>query len=206
LTVIEDKWREGRLRPLQGNAPPDRPVSRGVLSFRSVCDSAFSATSPFQTTTPGPSVCVFEAWRNLSGPMWLQNQNQTPGRDRAASRWSAPSPGSRTRRENHAPSHRPQMSSGRLFLDRVGRHQSPSPLHRHTKINTHLQSPEDKHDISTLPGGRHFYFALTPKTSCLTRTPRRDEIQIDVAQEVKPLAMRRMEADRRCACTACKAV
>ena len=23
------------------------------------------------------------------------------------------------------------MSSGRLFLDRVGRHQSPSPLHRH---------------------------------------------------------------------------
>ena len=24
-----------------------------------------------------------------------------------------------------------QMSSGRLFLDRVGRHQSPSPLHRH---------------------------------------------------------------------------
>lgn len=25
------------------------------------------------------------------------------------------------------------MSSGRLFLDRVGRHQSPSPLHRHGK-------------------------------------------------------------------------
>ena len=25
------------------------------------------------------------------------------------------------------------MSSGRLFLDRVGRHQSPSPLHRHTQ-------------------------------------------------------------------------
>jgi hypothetical protein len=74
------------------------------------------------------SVCVFKAWRNLSGPMGLQHQNQTLGRDRAASRWSAPSPGKRTRREDHAPSHRPQMSSGRLFLDRVGRHQSPSPL------------------------------------------------------------------------------
>jgi hypothetical protein len=29
----------------------------------------------------------------------------------------------------------------------------------------------------------------------LTRAPRRDQIQIDVAQGVKPLAMRRMEAD-----------
>jgi hypothetical protein len=28
-----------------------------------------------------------------------------------------------------------QMSSGRLFLDRVGRHQSPSPLHRHSQHN-----------------------------------------------------------------------
>jgi hypothetical protein len=27
------------------------------------------------------------------------------------------------------------MSSGRLFLDRVGRHQSPSPLHRHGHHN-----------------------------------------------------------------------
>jgi hypothetical protein len=46
-----------------------------------------------------------------------------------------PSPGKRTRREDHVPSHRPQMSSGRLFLDRVGRHQSPSPLHRHIQNN-----------------------------------------------------------------------
>jgi len=45
------------------------------------------------------------------------------GRDRAASRWSAPSPAIRTCREDHAPSHRPQMSSGRLFLDRVASQQ-----------------------------------------------------------------------------------
>jgi hypothetical protein len=42
------------------------------------------------------------------------------------------------------------MSSDRLFLDRVGRHQSPSPLHRHEQINTHSQVPMQKGDISTL--------------------------------------------------------
>src|SRR5262245_51897019 len=41
---------------------------------------------------------------------------QSPGRDGR----SAPYPSS-------------TMSSDRLFLDRVGRHQSPSPLHRHTQ-------------------------------------------------------------------------
>ena len=33
------------------------------------------------------------------------------------------------------------MSSGRLFLDRVGRHQSPSPLHRHGQHNS-IARPE----------------------------------------------------------------
>ena len=33
------------------------------------------------------------------------------------------------------PSPSSAMSSGRLFLDRVGRHQSPSPLHRHSQHN-----------------------------------------------------------------------
>jgi hypothetical protein len=52
-------------------------------------------------------------------------------------------------------------SSGRLFLDRVGRHQSPSPLHRHSHTNTHFSQAPAKGDISTLPAGGHFYFALT---------------------------------------------
>ena len=72
-----------------------------------------------------------------------------------------------TRREDHAPSHRPQMSSDRLFLDQVGRHQSPSPLHRHTQNNMHSAEPRVKGDISTLPGRGHFYFALTLKLSSL---------------------------------------
>jgi hypothetical protein len=35
-------------------------------------------------------------------------------------------------------------SSGRLFLDRVGRHQRPSPLHRHTQFNMQFHKPRQK--------------------------------------------------------------
>ena len=45
------------------------------------------------------------------------------------------------------------MSSGRLSLDRVGRHQSPSPFHRHEQINTHAKRPRRKGDVSTLQRG-----------------------------------------------------
>ena len=148
---------------MPGNSPHDRLVSRGICSLRRVCDDPFP-TTPFpqlQTTIPGPPVCVFKAWRNLSGPMGFQSQNQTPGRNRASSSRSAPSPGKRTRREDHAPSHRPQMSSGRLFLDRVARQHCPSPLHRHTQINMHSSDNQAEGDISTLPAWGHFYFALT---------------------------------------------
>ncbi len=161
------KWREGKVRPVPGNSPHDRLVSR-ILSPRRICDDPFPAT-PFpqlHTTILRRLVCVLKAWRNLSGPMWFQSQsqNQTLGRDRAASRWSAPGPGKRTCREDHALSHRPQMSSGRLFLDRVARQQSPSPLHRHPQINTSSSEPWGKGDISTLLGRGHFYFALTRVT------------------------------------------
>ena len=89
------------------------------------------------------------------------NQNQTLGWDRTASRWSAPSPGKRTCREDHAPSHRPQMSSDRLFLDRVARQHCPSPLHRHAQTTTPPRPARRKPDISTLQRIGHFYFALT---------------------------------------------
>ena len=165
MNWIRREWREGKVRPIPGNSPHDRLVSRGIFSPRRICDDAFSATPlpQLQSARPRRPVCVFKAWRNLSGPMWFktQKQNQTPGRGRAASRWSAPSPGSRTCREDHAPSHRPQMSSGRLFLDRVARQQSPSPLHRLPQNNMHSLDARDKGDISILPGRGHFYFALT---------------------------------------------
>src|SRR5580693_6375735 len=131
------QWREGESSLVTGNLSA-RPAGKPGSLFakerlrRSLLRHCLIATAKY----PEPSKCVFKAWRNLSGPMWFQNQNQTPGRDRAASRWSAPGPGRRTRREDHVPSHRPQMSSGRLFLDRVARQQCPSPLHRHPDRKT----------------------------------------------------------------------
>ena len=165
MSSILGEWREGKVRPIPGNAPHARPVSRGIFSLWSICDDPYPATRFPQQLVPGARYAFFKASRNLSGPMGFQNQNQIqnqlPGRDHTTSRWSAPSPGKRTRREDHALSHRPQMSSGRLFLDRVARQHCPSPLHRHEQINTHSSGGYAKDDISTLPGTRHFYFALT---------------------------------------------
>jgi hypothetical protein len=131
-----------------------RPAGKpGILSsLWRICDDAFSATVPpwLQRTILGAQYAFSEAWRNLSGPMWFPKQNQTLGRDRVASRRSAPGPGKRTRREDHVPSHRPQMSSGRLFLDRVARQHCPSPLYRRPQHNMHFSHGPGKGDISTL--------------------------------------------------------
>src|SRR5260370_2413942 len=122
--------------------------------------------------TEGPQYAFLKAWRNVSGPMGFPNQNQTLGWEPTASRWSAPGPGKRTRREDHALSHRPQMSSDRLFLDRVARQHCPSPLHRHTQINMHSSDAQAEGDISTLPAWGHFYFALTQRPWNLARCVR----------------------------------
>jgi hypothetical protein len=118
----------------------------------------------YQRTILGAQYAFSKAWRNLSGPMGFdfknQSQNQILGRDQTASRWSVPNPGKKTRREEHALSHRPQMSSGRLFLDRVGRHQSPSPLRRHAQTTTHFPRGTSKPELSTLLGSGTFYFAV----------------------------------------------
>ena len=161
MNTVLGEWREGKVRPIPGNAPHDRPVSRGIVSSKSICDDPFLATRFPQLSIPGARYAFSKAWRNLSGPMGFPNPNQTLTRQPTASRRSAPSQGQRTRREDHALSHRPQMSSGRLFLDRVGRHQSPSPLHRQAEHNMHSSDESAKGDISTLLGRGHFYFALT---------------------------------------------
>jgi hypothetical protein len=166
------RWREGKVRPIPGSSPHDRPVSRGISSSlkESLRRSLPRHRIPHQSRIIlGAQYAFSKAWRNLSGPMGLnfknQIQNQIPGRDQTASRWSAPSPGKRTRREEHALSHRPQMSSGRLFLDRVGRHQSPSPLRRHAQTTMHFPRATSKPELSTLLGSGTFYFALTVASS-----------------------------------------
>ena len=62
-------------------------------------------------------------------------------------------------------------SSDRLFLDRVGRHHCPSPLHRHSQFNMQLSQAPAKGDISTLPAGGHFYFALTVTSRRIVQQP-----------------------------------
>jgi hypothetical protein len=61
----------------------------------------------------------------------------------AASRTDHPGPDPRTRREDRALLI-VRMSSGRLVLDQVGRHQSPSPLHRRDQLNTHFSGRRGK--------------------------------------------------------------
>ena len=173
---MTQRWRERQGSPYTGKLSA-RPAGKpGLSSSKRVCDYPFPAIfSAASGKYRGAPVCVFfrHAESIWSDGVQSQNQNQsqnpkpTPGRDRAASRRSAPHR-VKERAGRIAPlSHRPQMSSGRLFLDRVGRHQSPSPLHRHGQINMHFPRAEEKDDISTLPGRRHFYFALTICLACL---------------------------------------
>ena len=167
------KWREGKVRPIPGNSPHDRLVSRGISSSlkESLRRSLSRHCFPQRQRTLGAQ-CAFSRHVGIylvRCGLKTKNKNQTLGWDRAASRWSAPSPGSRTCREDHAPSHRPQMSSDRLFLDRVARQHCPSPLHRHAQTTTPPRPAPPKPDISTLRRIGHFYFALTrgdsPKVS-----------------------------------------
>jgi hypothetical protein len=62
ITPIGKKWREGKVRPVPGNSPHDRPVSRGIsFSFWRICDDPFPAT-PFpqrHRSILRRPVCVF---------------------------------------------------------------------------------------------------------------------------------------------------
>ena len=163
------KWREGKVRPIPGNAPHDRPVSRGIsFSLCSVCDDPFSATASrqLQRTILRPPVCVYKAWRNLSVRCGQTSTKPWGGTE--------PPPDGRPRTQvqerlgRTTPFSSSTMSSGRLFLDRVARQHCPSPLHRHTQINMHFSGDQAKGDISTLPARGHFYFALTGSVTSLT--------------------------------------
>jgi len=45
-SAIRSQWREGKVRPLPGNSPDDRPVSRGIsFTFWRICDDPFGSVS-----------------------------------------------------------------------------------------------------------------------------------------------------------------
>ena len=170
------KWREGKVRPSQGNPPHDRLVSRGIRSSRRICDDPFPATSirQLQRTIPWRAVCVFSGIAESIGPMWSLKSKPNPGSEAVPPPVGRPRAQVKERAGRIAPSSSSAMSSDRLILDRVGRHQSPSPLHRHTQINMHFSAARRKEDISTLPGRGHFYFALTVDGCGLTTITARD--------------------------------
>jgi hypothetical protein len=103
---MKGKWREGKVRPIPGNSPHDR-TGRPGGSFivkenlrRSLPRHSVPAVSHY---TEAPQYAFFKAGRNLSvrcGPK--QEPKPNPGTGPTASRWSAPGPGKRTRREDHA--------------------------------------------------------------------------------------------------------
>ena len=155
------KWREGKIRPIQGNAPHGRilrgPDSKPVLKRlrRSLTRHFLPKVSK---NTGAPRMRSFRhrgiyhsdrAFRTIKAGAGLPppvGRHRGPAKERDGR--SAPCPSS-------------AMSSGRLFLDRVGRHQSPSPLRRHTQTSTHFPCAYSKPELSTLPGTGTFYFALT---------------------------------------------
>jgi hypothetical protein len=135
---------------------------------------------------PGPSVGVFQAWRNLSvrcgrNQPWGGNRQPPDGRSRAQVK---------ERAGRITPFSSSAMSSDRLFLDRVARQHCPSPLHRHEQINMRSSNVPGKGDISTLPARGHFYFALTPLGDSLWRQS--DNVPFEQSRNV-PLTPSRCE-------------
>ena len=121
-------WRAGKVRPVQGNSPHDRLVGRGLSSLKERLRRSLSRHFVPAALISGRPKIAFLRHRGiyLSDVGFLSN----PSLD-----WShclppaAPDPSQRTCREEHALLI-VQMSSGRLFLDRVARQHCPSPLHR----------------------------------------------------------------------------
>ena len=128
----------------------NRPVSRGLFSN---VGRGF-ATIPFLPLHGGLLPAFFR-----HGGIYRSDVAFTLGRG-TASRWSGPGQvREHAGRNMFWPSF--AMSSDRLFLDRGARQHCPSPLHRQAQTNMHFSPARAKEDISTLPAGGHFYFALT---------------------------------------------
>ena len=168
----------GQRRPVPGNSPdgrkdyPDfKPSQESLRRSPNRSPRDPGRRSPAVRTTrraEGPSTLRFLGMTESIGPMWFHNQNH--GNLRAGCRLPLVGPRASVSESDGRSASCPSssMSSGRLILDRVARQQSPSPLHRHPQNNTHPSQTRAEGDISTLPGGRHFYFALTAQMLALT--------------------------------------
>ena len=177
MQSIRREWREGKVRPIPGNPPHDRPVSRGYsFTFWRICDDPFPATPhPPQATLARP-VCVFQAWRNLS-VRWgskpkpkTQTKTQEPltraGVPPPVGR--PPMPGKGRDGRNYAPCSSSAMSSGRLFLDGLLASRARLRFTGNRRLTCTSQRLWRKGTFLLCWYGGHFYFALTSQFSRLT--------------------------------------
>ena len=146
MMMILGERRKGKVRPIPGNAPHDRPVSRVISSSsRSICDDSFHTTRfPQLQEHAGAHGVRFLGMAESFTPMWLRSKSKSktnPEPGSTASRRSAPTQ-VEERDGRTALFSSFAMSSGRLFLDRVARQHCPSPLHRHAQNNPIAQSEE----------------------------------------------------------------
>ena len=88
MNWILGEWREGKVRPIPGNAPHARPVSRGIFSLWSICDDPYPATRFPQQLVPGARYAFLRHGGIYLVRWGFNNQNQNLGRDHTASRWS----------------------------------------------------------------------------------------------------------------------
>ena len=156
-------WRGGKVRPLQGNAPQGR-LLRGPdskpLKERLRRSHPHHPVTVLSNNTGVPSL-RFPRHGGIYQSDVAQLQ-PNPGVEAGRLPPVGPKAQVEERARRNTLSLIVPMSSGRLFLDRVGRHQSPSPLRRHAQTTTHFPSGHSKPERSTLLGTGTFYFALTP--------------------------------------------
>ena len=141
MTLLLGEWRKGKVRPIPGNAPHDRLVSRVISSSsKSICEDAFRTTRfpQLAKNTPGPR----RAFLRDSGIFRsdVVNFKTKPWEGAVPPPVGRPPAQVQERAGRITPSSSFSMSSGRLFLDRVARQHCPSPLHRHTQINMHFST------------------------------------------------------------------
>ena len=150
--------------PVPGDPPRGRLVSRGIVS-----PLGASATPHWQ-----PLVCTTQAFLRHGGIYRSDvpfGSAKPGGGHRLPLVGPEPQSQSATGGTTTLCCSSSAMSSGRLILDRVARQHCPSPLHRHQQLITAIPNSLTKHDISTLPAIRHFYFALTLKVGRLILRP-----------------------------------
>ena len=161
------RWREGKVRPVPGNAPHE-PAGKPGACFTSLKERLRRSLRRHSETATSKN--TEELRLRFLRHDGIYRSDVVPVKTKTETRpWggTVPPPAGRPRAQVKERVGRTTlfsssaMSSGRLFLDRVGRHQSPPPLRRHAQITMHSSSAHRKPERSTLLESGTFYFALT---------------------------------------------